>query len=100
MRLLSGILLILFVIFSALPSLLLVIDKETDISMLITGAEEEESNNLLLELKILFKINKLDYMCFLGIHYEFFQLPYIENKLLTLPSEVIVPPPKCIIFFA
>lgn len=100
MRSTSLLLIVFFIFFSSLPTLMVLFDKEVEMSYTYSNSEEEESNSSFSEIKIFFKVKKIDYKFLLGYHSDLLPFPYIENKLLILPSEVIVPPPKCIIFSA
>lgn len=100
MRFTSLLLLVFFIFFSSLPTLMVLFDKEVEMSYSCSNSEEEESSSSFSEIKIFFKLKKIDYKFLLGYHSNLLPFTYIENNLLKLPSEVIVPPPKCITFYA
>lgn len=94
MRLSVTFVLFSFVFFLSFPTFLVLVEKDISISLVYSNAEEEESNNLKSEVKILIKNSKINFLTFLGSTSGTILCQYAENYNFISVTEVLIPPPE------
>ncbi|MFN3757154.1 MAG: hypothetical protein ACK4RM_09385 [Flavobacterium sp.] len=80
----------------SLPSLIVMIDKNTNISFVLSSAEEEETIKTISETILLSKHIKFDFTLLPGPELKNFNFDYSENLNLLFELDIIIPPPKVI----
>ncbi len=92
MKVCTSIVLFIFILFLSAPTLVTMIEKETDISMFYSFAEEEHHKEAKVEVKNYFENNSMDFFD-KEEKYSFFSK---DSEHPTVFREIFSPPPNCL----
>lgn len=90
MKLVANILLFLFVSFLAVPTIVTLIEKKSDVSAFYSSAEEEIHKEIKAEIKECYSFDLINYSYTSKIRI----FSGYQSNLMVLTKEILIPPPK------